>query len=234
MPIKIVLLLVAPLALMLLTHCGGTEPPSESAPPEPLEEVEAPPAPEPEPEPEAKAEPEPEPAPPPEPAGPPKVRMETTQGAIVLELYPDRAPETVENFLQYVDDEFYDGTIFHRVIPNFMIQGGGFTTGMSEKSTRTAIQNESDNALSNLRYTVAMARTTDPHSATAQFFINHATNQGLDKSQARDGWGYCVFGKVVEGAEVVNAIAQVKTGNKGMYQNVPSTPVVIRSVRRAG
>lgn len=234
MPIKIVLSLVAPLSLMLLTNCGGTEPPSESAPPEPPEEVEAPPVAEPDPEPEAKAEPEPEPAPPPEPTGPPKVRMETTEGTIVLELYPDRAPKTVENFLTYVDDEFYDGTVFHRVIPNFMIQGGGFTPSMNEKSTRAPIPNESDNALSNLRYTISMARTADPHSATAQFFINHVTNQMLDKSHARDGWGYCVFGKVIDGTEVVNAIAAVKTGNKGMHQNVPTTPIVIRSVRRTG
>lgn len=236
MPIKIAVSLVAPLSLILLTSCGGTEPPFESESPEPPEEVEAPPAaePEPEPEPEPEAKAEPEPAPPPEPEGPPKVRMETTQGTMVLELYPDRAPRTVENFLKYVEDEFYDGTIFHRVIPNFMIQGGGFTPSMKEKSTRAAIQNESENALSNLRYTIAMARTADPHSATAQFFINHVTNQMLDKSYARDGWGYCVFGKVVEGTEVLNSIARVQTGNKGMHQNVPTMPIVIRSVRRAG
>ena len=217
--------------LVLLTHCGETEAPPESSPVEPPEAAEAPPVAEPEVEP--KAEPEPEPAPPPEPTGPPKVRMETSEGTIVLELYPDRAPETVKNFLRYVDDKFYDRTIFHRVIPGFMIQGGGFTATMQEKSTRPPIQNEAG-SLSNLRYTIAMARTGAPHSATAQFFINQVTNQGLDKDQARDGWGYCAFGKVVEGTDVIEAIAKVATGNKAGHQNVPVTPVVIRSVERAG
>lgn len=238
MPFKIAPPLTAALSLMLLAHCGDSEAPPESAPPEPeppeavesielRAPVEAPPA-----EPEPKAAPEP--APPPEPQGPPKVRLETSMGALVVELYPDRAPETVANFLQYVDDKFYDGTIFHRVIPDFMIQGGGFTPAMEEKPTRAGIRNESDNALSNLRYTLAMARTPDPHSASAQFFINHKTNRFLDKDQARDGWGYCVFGKVVDGTDVVDSISQVATGNKAGHQAVPHDPVVIRTARRVG
>jgi len=135
--------------------------------------------------------------------------------------------------LQYVDDGFYDGTIFHRVIKNFMIQGGGFTADMTEKPTRPPIKNEAANALANLRGTIAMARTSDPHSASSQFYINHQTNRGLDKDQAPDGWGYCVFGKVIEGMDVVDKIAAVPTGNKGGHGNVPTTPVVIKSVRRA-
>ncbi len=230
MPIKILLPLIVTLA-MLLTRCGESEAPPESPPAEPAEATEAPPVVEPEPEPEAKAEPKTEP--PPEPTGPPTVRIETTKGTMMLELYPDRAPETVKNFLQYVDDGFYNRTIFHRVIPNFMIQGGGFTATMSEKDTRPPIQNEAGE-LSNLRYTIAMARTAAPHSATAQFFINHVTNRGLDKDQARDGWGYCVFGKVIEGTEVVDEIAKVATGNNAGHQNVPVSPVVIRSVERGG
>lgn len=233
MPVKIVIPLFVALVALLLTNCGDTEAPPEAEPPEPPESAEAPPVPEAEPEPKAKVEPEPEPVPPPKPTGPPKVRMVTNKGQMVLELYPDRAPETVENFLQYVDDKFYDGTVFHRVIPRFMIQGGGFTPNMSEKSTRAPVKNEAG-SLSNLRYTIAMARTNAPHSATAQFFINHVTNRALDKDQARDGWGYCVFGKVVEGSEVVESIAGVSTGNKGGLQNVPVSSVVIESVRREG
>lgn len=240
MPFKIAPPLTTALSLMLLVHCGDSEAPPESAPPEPeppeaVESIglrapaEAPPA-----EPEPKAAPEPEPAPPPEPQGPPKVRLETSMGALVVELYPDRAPETVANFLQYVDDKFYDGTIFHRVIPNFMIQGGGFTPAMQEKPTRPSIRNESANALSNLRYTLAMARTPDPHSASAQFFINHQTNRFLDRDQARDGWGYCVFGKVVDGTGIVDSIAQVATGSTAGHQDVPRDPVVIRTARRVG
>ncbi|MCY4187035.1 MAG: peptidylprolyl isomerase [Bryobacterales bacterium] len=165
-------------------------------------------------------------------AEPSRVRLETDKGALLLELYPDRAPETVANFLQYVDDGFYDGTIFHRVIPKFMIQGGGFDPEMQEKQARPPIQNESG-AMANTKYTVAMARTPDPHSASAQFFINHQTNQFLDKENARDGWGYCVFGKVVEGTDVVESIAQVQTGSKMGHQDVPLEPVVIKSARRA-
>ena len=159
--------------------------------------------------------------------------MVTSAGELVLELSPDRAPKTVENFLQYVDEKFYDGTVFHRVIPNFMIQGGGFTADMREKSTNSPINNEAGE-LSNLRYTIAMARTADPHSATAQFFINQVSNQMLDRQHARDGWGYCVFGKVIEGTDVVEAIAKVATGNRGPHQNVPVSPVMIESVRREG
>ena len=231
MPTPILIFLLA--AVMFLTQCGEKEAPSESAPPEPAEAAE--PAPEPEPAQEPEARTEPEPAQEPEPQGPQKVRMETSEGTLVLELYPDRAPETVANFLEYVDAKFYDGTIFHRVIPNFMIQGGGFTPEMREKSTRDPIKNESDNALPNSRYSIAMARTPDPHSATAQFFINHVTNRMLDKDQARDGWGYCVFGKVVKGGDVVDEIAKVKTGSgPGGHQDVPVSPIVIRTVRRAG
>lgn len=234
MLIKLALLLIMAAVMFLLAGCGGGEAPPESAPPEePAEAQEAPAAPEPEPEPEPEAKAEPEPAPPAEPAGPPRVRMETDKGTLVLELYPDRAPETVANFLQYVDDGFYDGTIFHRVIPKFMIQGGGFVPGMQEKPTRPPIKNESG-SMANTKYTVAMARTPNPHSASAQFFINHQTNQFLDKENARDGWGYCVFGKVVEGIDVVEAIAQVATGSKMGHQDVPLTPVVIKSAQRAG
>ena len=227
-------LLSLPLALLmlLLTQCADREAPPESTPSEPVETTDAPPEPELEPE-TGTLEDEPEPAPPAEPSGPPKVRMETSSGTMILELYPDKAPETVKNFLQYVDEGFYDRTIFHRVIPNFMIQGGGFTESMKEKSTRPPIQNEAG-ALSNLRYTIAMARTSQPHSASAQFFINHRTNQMLDKDVARDGWGYCVFGKVVEGTEIVESIASVPTGSRAVHQDVPRTPVLINSVERIG
>ena len=225
------------LAAWLLAACGTSEAPPESAPPEPPEEVETPPAvepePEPEPEPQASIQPEPEPAPPPEPTGPPRVELVTDKGTMVLELYPDRAPETVANFLQYVDDGFYDGTIFHRVIPGFMIQGGGFLPNMTEKRTRSAIKNESG-AMANTRYSIAMARTPNPHSATAQFFINHKTNQFLDKQHARDGWGYCVFGKVVEGTDVVEEVAKAQTTTKSGHGDVPVTPIRIQSANRAG
>ena len=221
---------------LLLSQCGEVEEPSESAPSQPPEAAEPPPVEEPEPEPAPPAEPEPEPQArsEPEPSGPPKVRMVTNKGEMVVELYPDRAPKTVANFLEYVDSEFYDGTIFHRVIPNFMIQGGGFEPGMREKGTRAPVENEAG-SLSNTRYSIAMARTASPHSATAQFFINHKTNRGLDRDQARDGWGYCVFGKVVEGGSVVEAIAGVATGTHASgHRDVPSEPVVITSVRREG
>lgn len=234
MLIKLALPLIMVAVTLLLANCGGGEAPPESAPEEkPAQTQTEPVAPEPEPEPETEAKAEPEPAPSEEPAGPPRVRLETDKGTLVLELYPDRAPETVANFLQYVDDGFYDGTIFHRVIPNFMIQGGGFVPGMQEKPTRQPIQNESG-SMSNTKYTVAMARTPNPHSASAQFFINHQTNQFLDKEHARDGWGYCVFAKVVEGTDVVEAIAQVSTGSKMGHQDVPLTPVLIKSAKRSG
>ena len=159
------------------------------------------------------------------------VKLNTNHGTIVLELDADKAPKTVANFLQYAKDGFYDGTIFHRVINGFMIQGGGMQPGMVEKQTRDSIQNEADNGLTNARGTIAMARTPDPHSASAQFFINVADNDFLNfRAQTQDGWGYCVFGKVVEGMDVVDKIKGVQTGNKGYHQDVPVEDVVIESV----
>ena len=159
-----------------------------------------------------------------------KVKMVTSLGDIVLELNPTKAPKTVANFLSYVTSKHYDGTIFHRVMSTFMIQGGGFDTTMTQKSTNTAIQNEADNGLSNLKGTIAMARTSQPHTATAQFFINVVDNPGLDHTaKTTKGWGYCVFGKVVQGMDTVDKIKVVKTTTKGMYQNVPVTNVVIKS-----
>lgn len=160
----------------------------------------------------------------------PQVEIQTNQGRIVLELYADKAPKTVDNFLQYTKDGFYDGTIFHRVIDGFMIQGGGFTQDMTQKATRAPIENEAKNGLRNDIGTVAMARTNNPHSATAQFFINLVDNRNLDYPSF-DGWGYTVFGKVREGIDVVKKIGQVRTGNKGGMQDVPSSPVVIQSVK---
>ncbi|MDB5773897.1 MAG: ppiB1 [Herbaspirillum sp.] len=158
----------------------------------------------------------------------PHVTLKTNMGSIVIELYPQKAPMTVGNFLEYVKDGQYNGTIFHRVIGNFMIQGGGFDQKMHEKPTRPPIKNEANNGLKNTVYTVAMARTSAPHSATAQFFINTADNDMLDYP-GQDGWGYAVFGKVVGGTDVVDRIKQVKTGSNGMYQDVPVTPVMIES-----
>jgi peptidyl-prolyl cis-trans isomerase B (cyclophilin B) len=164
----------------------------------------------------------------------PKVILDTTKGQITIELYPDKAPATVQNFLAYVDAGFYNGTIFHRVIPGFMIQGGGFTPDMQQKSTHAAIKIESDNGLKNLRGTVAMARTQDPNSATAQFFINSVDNAFLNfTAKTPKGWGYAVFGKVVQGMEVVDEISKVKTGAKGMHSDVPVDPVVINTAKRA-
>lgn len=160
----------------------------------------------------------------------PKVEMQTSLGRIVVELDDAKAPGSTKNFLAYVQDGFYNGTVFHRVIPNFMIQGGGFTADMTQKPTKAPIQNEAKNGLKNARGTIAMARTQDPHSATAQFFINHIDNVMLDYP-SRDGWGYAVFGKVTEGMDVVDKIAQVRAGNRGMHQNVPVEPVVIQSVK---
>lgn len=164
----------------------------------------------------------------------PEVRIETTQGMITLELYPDRAPKTVANFLAYVDAGFYDGTIFHRVIEGFMIQGGGFDRNMRRKATRDSIENEADNGLQNQRGTIAMARRGDPDSATAQFFINHKDNAFLDhKSKTQRGWGYAVFGKVTAGMEVVDAIAATPTGPSGPFpKDVPQTPIVIEKITR--
>jgi len=158
----------------------------------------------------------------------PQVIMETSKGTIVLEVFPDEAPETVKNFLKYVRWGHYDGTIFHRVIPNFMIQGGGFSPEMKRKNTEMPIQNEATNGLKNKRGTVAMARTPDPHSATDQFFINTKSNRFLNhKNTTAQGWGYTVFGKVVEGMDVVDAISGVKTAKKGMMGDVPVEPVKI-------
>ena len=159
------------------------------------------------------------------------IRMKTSMGDITLELDHEKAPKTSENFEQYVKDGFYDGTIFHRVIDGFMIQGGGFEPGMQQKPTRTAIENEADNGLKNDRGTIAMARTSDPHSATAQFFINIFDNNSLNHtSPTPQGWGYCVFGKVIDGMDVVDAIRDVETGRQGMHADVPVEDVVIESV----
>lgn len=175
----------------------------------------------------------PVPAPKAAPAGPPVVVMQTNKGAIRIELFADKAPKSVANFLAYVDDGFYDGTIFHRVIPDFMIQGGGFNPDMSEKSTRAPIENESKGGESNVRGTIAMARTQDPHSATAQFYINHGNNAMLDfGARGPNQWGYAVFGRVIEGMAVVDAIAAGATGNRGRYADVPVETVTIQSVRR--
>jgi peptidyl-prolyl cis-trans isomerase A (cyclophilin A) len=160
----------------------------------------------------------------------PLIEMKTSQGNIVVELYPDKAPKTVANFLQYAKDGFYNGTVFHRVIDGFMIQGGGFEPGMKEKPARAPIENEAKNGLKNEPGTLAMARKSDPHSASAQFFINLVNNAPLDYP-SRDGWGYAVFGKVTQGMDVVQRIAKVQTGNSGFHQNVPTTPVVIESVK---
>ena len=159
------------------------------------------------------------------------VKLHTNMGTITLELDADKAPITVENFLTYVKDGFYDGTIFHRVIDGFMIQGGGMEPGMKEKTTRDPIKNEADNGLSNERGTIAMARTPDPDSASAQFFINVKDNKFLDhRAPTRDGWGYAVFGRVIEGMDVVDRIKNVATGNAGFHQDVPLEDVIIESV----
>ena len=154
------------------------------------------------------------------------ITLKTNKGDIVIQLNPEKAPKSCENFIQYVKDGFYDGTIFHRVIGNFMIQGGGFEPDLTQKATRDPIENEAKNGLSNMTGTIAMARTMDPHSATAQFFINVADNKFLDYP-GQDGWGYCVFGEVVEGMDVVNAIKGVPTGSKAFYQDVPMEDIII-------
>ena len=154
------------------------------------------------------------------------VKLTTTLGTITLKLDAEKAPITVKNFLDYVNSGFYSNTIFHRVIPNFMIQGGGFEPGMKEKTTNAPIKNEAANGLKNNVYTIAMARTSAPHSASAQFFINTKNNGFLDYP-GQDGWGYCVFGEVVEGKEVVDAIGKVQTGSSRGYQDVPKEDVII-------
>jgi len=163
-----------------------------------------------------------------------QVIMETSLGPITIELADDQAPVTVANFLRYVEDHFYDGTVFHRVIPNFMIQGGGFEPGMKEKKAGEPIKNESANGLSNARGTLAMARTPEPDSATAQFFVNVKDNPFLDRAKAADRVGYCVFAKVIDGMDVVDKIKDVETGRRGGHDDVPRQDVVIQSVRRAG
>lgn len=158
----------------------------------------------------------------------PQVKLETSMGDIVIALNQEKAPKTVANFLSYVEDGFYNGTIFHRVIENFMIQGGGFDENFQQKQTRAAIENEADNGLSNKRGAIAMARTNDPHSATAQFFINTVDNDFLDfRGKAPSGWGYAVFGEVVEGMDVVDKIRTVDTTMRGPHQDVPADNVVI-------
>jgi peptidyl-prolyl cis-trans isomerase B (cyclophilin B) len=158
----------------------------------------------------------------------PKVRLHTSMGDITLALDADNAPATVENFMQYVRDGHYDNTVFHRVIDGFMIQGGGMEPGMKQKPTRGPVANEAGNGLKNAKYTVAMARTADPHSATAQFFINVADNAFLDhKGPSPQGWGYCVFGKVVDGIDIVDRIKAVATGTSGFHQDVPRDDVLI-------
>ena len=165
-------------------------------------------------------------------AAAPQVTLNTSKGEIVVELYPDKAPLTVKNFLAYVNDKFYDGTIFHRVMRDFMIQGGGFTADMNQKATKAPVKNEAGNGVSNARGTIAMARTSAPDSATSQFFINHVDNNGLDRSSPRgDGYGYTVFGKVVKGMEVVDAIAGVRTGMKSGMSDVPVETVTIISAK---
>lgn len=158
----------------------------------------------------------------------PRVKLTTTAGDIVIELDAVNAPKSAENFLTYTREGFYDNTVFHRVIDGFMVQGGGFEPGMKQKTTKAPIENEATNGLKNDKYTLAMARTNDPHSATSQFFINIANNDFLNHTApTAQGWGYTVFGKVVEGQDVVDAIRGVKTGNAGFHQNVPTNDVVI-------
>ena len=163
------------------------------------------------------------------------VKLHTNHGTITLELDAAKAPKTVENFLAYVQSGHYDNTVFHRVIDGFMIQGGGFEPGMRQKPTQAQIENEANNGLKNERYTVAMARTSDPHSASAQFFMNVKDNGFLNHSAPTpQGWGYCVFGKVVDGMDVVNKIAATPTGTQGMQRDVPRTPVLIESASVVG
>lgn len=163
----------------------------------------------------------------------PMVLLETPEGEILIELFPDKAPKTVENFLQYVDDEFYDGTLFHRVIKGFMIQGGGLTFSMEEKETRDAIQNEATNGLKNVEGTVAMGRLPEPHSAAAQFYINVADNEDLDHTGEDDeSFGYCVFGEVIDGMDVAVKISKKRTRDWQGYVDVPVDPISIISARR--
>ena len=159
------------------------------------------------------------------------IKITTNLGAFTLELDAEKAPKTVANFIDYVESGHYNGTIFHRVIDGFMIQGGGFAPGMKQKAVGEPVINEAGNGLTNDRYTVAMARTSDPHSATAQFFVNVGDNDFLNHP-GQDGWGYCVFGRVIDGTDVVDKITAVRTGNNGYHQNVPKTDVIIESAVR--
>jgi peptidyl-prolyl cis-trans isomerase B (cyclophilin B) len=159
------------------------------------------------------------------------ITLHTNFGDITLTLFTDKAPNTAENFLQYAKDGFYDNTLFHRVIPSFMIQGGGFDPDMEQKDTKAPIQNEANNGVENKRGTIAMARTNDPHSATSQFFINSKDNDFLDfSSETANGWGYCVFGEVTDGMDVIDKIEQVRTSTHGYHADVPVEPVLIQSV----
>ncbi len=162
----------------------------------------------------------------------PEVKMVTTKGTVIIELYPDKAPKTVKNFLNYVNTGAYNGTIFHRVIKNFMDQGGGFTPDLKKTATNAPIENEADNGLKNLKYTIAMARTSAPHSATNQFFINNKDNNFLDfTSKTPSGWGYAVFGKVIKGQNVIDNISQVRTGARGPFaSDVPVDNIIIRKM----
>lgn len=160
------------------------------------------------------------------------IHMQTNHGTIIVQLDPEKAPLTVANFLAYAREGFYDGTLFHRVIDNFMIQGGGFGPGMTQKPTRPPIQNEAKNGLRNVRGSISMARTSDPHSASSQFFINLADNDFLNHTAPTpEGWGYCVFGKVIEGMQVLDAIKGMPTGSKHGHKDVPLTDVIIEKVR---
>jgi cyclophilin family peptidyl-prolyl cis-trans isomerase len=163
----------------------------------------------------------------------PQVLIETNKGSLIIELFPNEAPESVKNFLEYVNSGYYDGTIFHRVIGNFMIQGGGFESDFARKPTRAPIQNEADNGLQNRVGTIAMARTNDPHSATSQFFINVANNSSLDfREKTPRAWGYAVFGRVTDGMRTVNQIRTVPTTSRNGHQDVPIEPVIIERVRQ--
>ncbi len=161
-----------------------------------------------------------------------QVRLQTSKGEILIELEDEKAPISAKNFLAYVDSGHYDGTVFHRVIPGFMVQGGGFEPGMKQKPTQANIENESHNGLTNDKYTLAMARTSAPHSASSQFFINGTNNGFLNKAQSQDGWGYAVFGKVIGGQEVVDTIERVKTGRTGGHGDVPVEDVTIITASR--
>ena len=203
----------AALGLMMTMGCGGGSPPPAEEPAPAEEKSPAPPAPT-------------------STGTNPMVEIRTSLGTMKVELYPDKAPKTAENFLQYAREGFYDGTVFHRVISGFMIQGGGFTPDMSEKETRAPIENEASNGLKNVRGSLAMARTGDPHSASSQFFFNTVDNPFLDfQDESVRGWGYAVFGKVVEGLETLDAIKKVSTGSRDGQDDVPLDPVVIESVR---